>query len=237
MYQHQNTLAQDVKREVMAELRQGGYTNVAQPWGLAGSQGQTYQTVKDSVKNEVLADIQMQQVDKMAQLYGLDRSLSDHKISQMVDARYRTIDNLKSDLKNELLAVQRLDAQRTSDPYIREIANVLLEEARRQQVPLEQLTQSLDRKTAGGTNVMGKVSTIINTGQRKGFLYGVGAMLLLHLLRPSKLQSVVVRSMEEGMAMVDRAKSFVSSHQNPSPAFEPPAPQPEGNPPEGDHHQ
>ena len=51
---------------------------------------------------------------------------------------------------------------------------------------------------------------MLNTGQSKGFLSGIGTMFLCQniifpLLR-GNMRSVAVRSMEEGLAMVDRAK-------------------------------
>ncbi|NMB40688.1 MAG: hypothetical protein GX996_01980 [Firmicutes bacterium] len=256
MYPNQKTLAQEVKQEVIADLQRGNFTGIPQPGRLQypnfeaqgqwedislGNPDQTYQTVKESVKNEILADMQMQQLDRMAQVYGLDRSLSDRKIQQMIDARYQAIDNLKADIKKELLALQETETQRARDPYIRQTANLLAEEARRQGIPQEQLVRSLDQKTSTGTGLMGRLSEELNRGQRRGFLYGVGMGILCHLLLPSSrktMRSIAVHSMEEGIAMVDRAKSFVSGRpqQGPPPNSAAPVqqPPPQQPPPEGD---
>ena len=54
---------------------------------------------------------------------------------------------------------------------------------------------------------------MIITGQRKGFLYGGGGTILFNFLWPmiqNNMRSIAVRSMEEGMSMVDRAKTAVS---------------------------
>lgn len=232
LYPNYSNLAQEVKREVIADLQQGNHTNTSQPGNPLnnpgdGNQGtgsyfpftanQTYQTVKDSVKNEVLTEIQKQQLDNMARVYGLDRSLSDQRIQQMIDTRFRTIDNLKADLKKELLALQAKETAQTGDPYTRQIATTLAEEARRQGLSKEQLMQSLEQNISKSTGPMGRLLEMLNTGQRRGFLGGIGMMLLCHhvilpLLR-GNMRSVAVRSMEEGIAMVDRAKSLVRGQQ------------------------
>ena len=135
MFSH--SLAQDIKQEVLAELRQrknpagpgAGGNPIPPGFGIPGQGGrpnpytvETGQTIKDSVKNEIMAEIQMQQADQLARLYGVDRSLSDQRIQQMIDARYRTIDNMKTDVKRELLALQKIEEQRGKDPYISQIA-------------------------------------------------------------------------------------------------------------------
>jgi len=176
----------------------------------------TYQIMKDSIMNEVLSEIQAKKVNQLAQLYGYDRILSNQSIQQMIDERYRTLENLKTDIKKELQSIQRLENQRTTDPYIRQAANSLVMEAGRQGVPLDQIIQNLDQKGTPGTGVMSKMSNILSTGQRKGFLYGLGAAVLVYLLWPSarnNLHSVAVRTMEEGMSAAKRAKSsFTGGH-------------------------
>ena len=252
MYSYQQALADDVKREVLAELRQGGDTGM--PLGTSaryrpGSNAppvtdRAGRAIKDSVKNEILAEIQTQQADQMAQAFGLGDTLSDQRIQQAVDARYRTIDNMKEDIKKELLAMQKIETQRARDPHISQIAGTLAEEARRQGIPLEQVMQSLDKKTPKNPGMMGRLTDMINTGQRKGFLFGMGAACLVYLLWPSaknNLRTVAVRSVEEGISMVDRAKTFVKGHpaQNIPGGQDPPAdfsniapvPPPDINPP------
>ncbi len=238
MYPSREAITRDVKREVMAELQQGHRAGIS-PSGSGFAAEQTYQAVKDSVKNEVLAEIQMQQLDRM----GLGRTLSDQNIQQMINARYRAVDDMRADIKKELLALQEMEAQRSKDPQVRQIADVLLEEARRQGIPREQLARTLDRRNGTGSGAMARLSDMLNKGQRKGFLGGMGLMLLCHLLMPSargKVHSVAVRSMEEGMAMMDRARTFVSSRyrQPPSPdaAGDQPPPADMGPPP-GDNVQ
>ncbi|HHU76645.1 MAG TPA: hypothetical protein GXZ24_07130 [Firmicutes bacterium] len=252
MYPYQQALADDVKREVLAELRRGSETNMPRGTGARYRPGsypppvtdKAGQAIRDSVKNEILAEIQAQRADQMAQAYGLGNTLSDHRIQQAIDARYRTIDNMKEDIKKELLAMQKIETQRARDPHISQIAGTLAEEARRQGIPLEQVMQSLDQKTLKNPGMMGKLTDMINTGQRKGFLFGIGAACLIYLLWPSaknNLRSVAVRSVEEGMSMVDRAKTFVKGHpaQNIPGGQDPPAdfsniapvPPPDINPP------
>ncbi len=228
MYANQDILARDVKREVLAELRQGNHNYTHNPhygdqmlWRSYSPQAtnQTYQTVKDSVKNEILSEIQTQQADRAARMYGIDRSLSDQNIQQMVAARYRTIDDIKSDIKKELLALQSIDAIRSKDPYISQIAEILTEESRRQGIPLTQVLGSLDQKGAWGGGIMKKLMDMLNKGQRKGFLCGAGSAILFNFLWPlakSNMKSVAVRSMEEGMSVMDKAKSFMGS-QSPQP--------------------
>jgi len=250
LYPSDRALAQDVKREVLAELWQDNYTDASRSGGYPYYSGHTsswhrgdhnpylnnqmYQTIKDSVKNEVLAEVESQQMHRAAQVYGLDRSLSDRRLQRMVDARYRTIDNMKADIKRELQAFQRMETQRSADPYVRQVADVLLEEGQRRGIPLEQLIVGLDQKSPMGAGMMGRVTTMLNTGQRKGFLYGMGTAILFYLLWPSarnNMRSIAVRSVEEGMSMVDRAKTFIDgNYQQPPPAgfvnFDPEEPSP-----------
>ncbi|NLK01019.1 MAG: hypothetical protein GX318_07270 [Clostridia bacterium] len=235
MYRNQSTIAQDVKREVLAELRQSGSGEAPHFRGSPGGSGRNapgywdgyspytedniYRTIKDSVKNEILSDIQLQQGEQLAKSLGLHRSLSDQKIQQMIDARYRTIDNMKEDIKKGLAALQILEGQ----PYTGQIAGILAEESQRQGVPLDQVMQGLEKKSSSGAGVLGKVMEILNKGQRKGFLCGIGSSFLFYLLTSGRsgMQSVAVRSLEEGMSMVDKAKSFVSGQQ-PQPCPPPP---------------
>lgn len=233
MYPDQRTLAQDIKQEVLADLRQRNQTHYPLPRSdmfpdsySYGSQGpwddhypytadHTYNTIKNSVKNEILNEINMQQTDQLAQAYGLNRSLSDQRVQRMIDNRYRSIDDLKGDIKRDILAFQRMEAQRSRNPYTRQAANTLIDEAQRRGMPLEQLVQGLDQRTGARSGIMARLSDMLNAGQRKGFLSGVAMMILCNMLFPSiknDMQSVAVRSVEEGMSMVERAKTFISGH-------------------------
>jgi len=225
---------------VLAELRQKNYaytppfavypnaSDHMTPWQGSSYEPRTndqmHQTIKESVKNELLAEIEMQQMDRIAQIYGLERSLSDKKLQQKIDDRYRTIDNMKTDIKKDLLALQKMETQRSGDPLIRQISGMLADESQRRGVPFGQLIAGLEQKTGTGSGMMGRISNMLNTGQRRGFMYGVGAMILCSLLLPSarnNMRSIAVRSVEEGISMVERAKSFVNSHyqQNPPTDF------------------
>ncbi len=256
MYSDQRTLAQDIKQQVLDDLRQKNY--IDQPpsqrdvpletyqYGTRGSWGRyspytadyTYDAIKDSVKNEILEEINMQQMDRLAQAYGLNRSLSDRRVQRMIDNRYRSIDDMKSDIKRDILNFQRMEDQRSRNPYTRQAANTLIDEAQRRGIPLEQLVQGLDRRTGTGTGIMARLSDMLNTGQRKGFLSGMAMMALCNVLFPSirnNMQSVAVRSVEEGMAMVERAKTFISGQQQP-PQQQPP-PQQQQQPPQYQQQQ
>lgn len=261
MYANQETLAQDIKRAVLAELQQGRNTSVPPPGSYVGGPdrgaqegvggynppvtNETYQAIKDSVKNEIMAEIRMQQADQLAQSYGVGRSLSDQRIQQLIDARYRTIDNMKADLKKELQALQKMEPQPGRDPHITQIAGTLADEARRQGIPLEQVMRGLDQR-APGSGLLARLGDIVNTGQRRGFLYGIGTGVICYLLWPfakSNMRPVAVRSLEEGMSMVDRAKNYISGSFQKPPAGsanmappQPPQPPPEGmQPPDGDN--
>lgn len=228
-----NALTQEVKREVLAELN--GHNHPANSNYLSdqryntdpylypasfnnfspGYAGSGYQIMKESIKNDIQAEIQAQQAHHLAQMYGYDKILSDQKIQQMIDQRYRSLENMKADIKKELQSIQRMENQRTDDPYIRQVANALALEARQLGVPLEQIVQSLEQKPAPGAGALGRMSGLLNTGQRKGVLYGIGAAALVYLLWPSlrnSFHSAAVRTMEEGISIADRAKSFMGGH-------------------------
>jgi hypothetical protein len=256
MYANQKNLIQDVKREILAELKQGNETNISWPAGTSSGpnyrlQGdgaannpyatsQTYQTVKDSVKNEILAEIQMQQADQIAEMYGLGRSLSDQKIQQMVDSRYRTIDNMKADIKRELLAHQKMETQRSKDPHLSQIAGILAGEAQRQGIPLERVIQGLGQKGSAGNGTLSRILELLNTGQRKGFLCGIGTSVLFSLLWPlarGNMRPVAARSIEEGISMVGRAKNFICGNYQQKPpsdlaSFDPGPPPDPNQPPQ-----
>lgn len=247
MYSPTKALAEDVKREVWAELQPEKWRGTQfsrydrDPYGMRqtnynyplSTSDSTYQIIKDDVRNEIMAQIQMEEADRLARMYGFDRALSNQRIQQLVDSRYRTVDELRSDLKRDLLALQKMEAERTPDPHVRQIADTLVQEASRQGVPLQQVTQQLNRRPAS-TGILGWMSDLLNVGQRKGFLCGVGATLLAYLIWPgaqTNLRSVAVRSIEEGMSMVDKAKTFVSGQMQhcPQPNVtdqNPPAPPP-----------
>jgi len=260
LYSNTRTLAADVKREVLNELRGGTYAQDPQfnrysgyndgPQGYWGDYpsymaSPTYQTIKDSVKDEVLAQIQMEQGEHMARMHGFDRALSDRRIQQMVDSRHRSIENMKADIRRDLLAIQGMEAARNKDPYIRQITNDIVREARYQGVPLQQVTQHLGHQSGLGSGILSPIMEVINKGQRRGLLCGIGMTLLgHHFLSRGKLRSVAVRSLEEGMSVVDKAKSFVGGQWMPPPqapqtdlcqhGSEPPSPT--GNqPPGGDN--
>lgn len=240
MYSNEGALIQDVKREVLAELGEGRNTDVPNPVSRPNNSDHTvqwhrdnynpyasnqmYQTIKESVKNEILAEAEMQQADRLAQVHGVDRALSDQRLQRMIDARYQTINNMKEDIKKELQTFRRMETQRSSDPNVRDIAGTLVKEGQRQGLSLEQLIAGLDQKNAAGTGITGRFSNMLNTGQRKGFLYGVGGTILFNFLWPliqNNMRSIAVRSMEEGMSMVDRAKTVVSgqNQQNTTTGF------------------
>ena len=257
LYQNETALIQDVKQEVLADLQREGHANVFRPTSYTNSSNhmpywhggnydpyatnQMYQSIKESVKNEVLGEAEMQQANQMARIYGIDHALSDRKLQQMIDARYRLIDDLKEDIKRELRAFHRMDTQRSNNPYVRDIANTLAREGQRQGIPIEQLISGIDRKAPMGTGMVGKFSNMINTGQRKGFLYGVGCTLLFNMIWPmaqSNMRSIAVRSMEEGLSMVDKAKTFMrgNNQQNPSTDYvnvNPEYPNQDNQPPDG----
>ena len=265
MYTNEGALIQDIKREVLTELQRGGYTNAPSAIGHQynmdsgaqwqrggydpGASNHMYQPIKESVKNEILAEAEAQQANRMAQVYGLDRTLSDRGLQQMIDSRYRTVDNIKGDVKKELQTLRKMETQRSADPYVRDIAGALAGEGQRQGIPLEQLIAGLDQKTNTGPGIKGKFSNMINSGQRKGFLFGVGSVLLFNLIWPmaqNNMRSIAVRSVESGMSMVDKAKNFVGGqNQNPNqnqqgpPAgftnFDPNPPTQGYQPPDGDN--
>lgn len=240
MYPNEAALIRDVKQEVLTELQREGYRTKPQSANFLNDQGymtqqqggaydpyatnQMYNTIKESVKNEVLAEAGLQQADQLARIYGVGNALSDRKLQQMIDARYRLIDNLKEDIKRELRTFHRMETQRSANPYVRDIAAALASEGQRQGIPLEQLIAGMDRGTTARTGITGKFSNMINTGQRKGFLYGMGCTMLFNLLWPmaqNNMRSIAVRSMEEGLSMVDRAKTIIRGHnqQNPPTGF------------------
>lgn len=233
MYSSERALIEDVKREVLDDLRQRRHFTPAE--------NHLYESIKDSVKNEIWAQMEMEQANQLARYHGLDQSLSDRRLEKMVHDRYRTIDSMKADLKKELLALQRMETRRSRDPQVREIADVLVEESQRRGIPMEHLIAGLDRKSPMGTGMTNRLSGILNSGQRTGFLYGMGTAVLCYLLWPAarnNMRSMALRSIEEGVSMVDQVKNFVSEqYQQSTPPdflnFNQETPPQENQPPDG----
>ncbi len=166
----------------------------------------------ESIKTELLSEMEGMRSARMADTYGYGQILSDRKLNRMIDQRYNSLDNVRSDIRKELDQIRKMESRRSPNPYIRDIAQSIAMEAREQGVPLEQVMQNLNTNSAG-TGLWGRMIGSLNTGQRRGFLYGLGAALLAYLVWPSarnNLHSVAVRSLEEGMSLADRARSFVS---------------------------
>lgn len=228
-----------IKREVMLELQEeipvyqhsGPGDHRVYPSSAYAADAYK-RTIVDSMKNELLAEMEAERATRTAEMYGYGKLLSDQKLNRMIDQRYRTFDNLKGEIRKELAAIKSTENRRagTADPYIRDIAQSIAMEAREQGVPLDEVLQRLDRTGSRNMGWLGRMSGMMNVGQRKGVVYGIGAALLVYLLWPSarrNLHSVAVRSMEEGMALAERARSLVNRNKD----YDPAGPNPQGEEP------
>ena len=200
------SLKQEVMREVQDDLFDYGTT-----WPMPPVTNPYHRAIVDSVKGQMLAEIAAERTNHMAQTYGYGQLLSDQNINRAIGRRYRTLDQIRDEVRKELQAVNRLEKHSANtDPQILDIAHTIAWDARQQGVPLEEVIRRLNHGT--GTGWWNSVSAVVNTGQRRGFLYGVGVAAIVALLWPSarhNLHSVAVRSLEEGMSLADRARSFV----------------------------
>ncbi|MDA8442903.1 MAG: hypothetical protein M0Z55_11085 [Peptococcaceae bacterium] len=208
-----------VKQEVMFELGEELYgNNYGNPYSTVAPYNRT---IVDSIKQELMAEIEAQRATKFAQAAGYGQVLADPNLNRMVDERYRTLDNIRGDLRRELQAIHSAQSRApVTDPQTRAIAESIALEANQQGVPLKDVIQRIEAKPGNTTGVWGRMSSMLNVGQRKGFLWGIGASAVAFLLWPSarnNLHSVAVRSVEGGMSWADRARSFVSGNGNDAP--------------------
>ncbi len=205
------SIKQEVMRDIQEEMHDGGYHSMApvpDPYN---------RTIMDSVKNQLLAEIEVERSNRIAQASGYGQFLSDRNINRAIDQRYRTLDQIRDEVRKELQAINRLEKRSVNtDPQIRDIAHTIAWEARSQGMPLEEVIRQLNTAPGQGLGWWNRVTSMVNTGQRRGFLYGVGLAAIVALLWPSarnNLHSVAVRSLEEGMSLADRARSFVGRKQ------------------------
>lgn len=171
--------------------------------------------VLQDIKREAMAELEMRQAARHAEMYGYGHMVSDRNLNKMIGQRYRTLQNIREDLKKELEAIRAIENKTASitDPYVKEIASSVVTQAREQGVSLDEVLTRLDRQGGQKENLRQRASKMLNVGQRKGFLYGAGAAILAAMLYPSAKQSLhllAVKTMEGGMDLADRTKSLVS---------------------------
>lgn len=217
-----------IKQEIMYELADDMsvyppyYPSNAGSYPVAGAYNET---IADSIKNELLAEINARRTSQIIQQTGYGKVLSDQRLNRMINDRYRAVDNIRGDLRKELQSIHKMERRNpVTDPYTRSIAEAVAMEAREHGIPLEQVIQSLDGKAAAGNGLWSRFSNMLNVGQRKGFLWGIGAAAVAFMLWPSarnNLHSVAVRSVEGAMSWTDRARSFMGG-ANHEPGFDGP---------------
>lgn len=198
MYTYQNTLAREIKREVIAELWRQWYCvqlqrNPSSPryrcrmlWsGRPVSADLNYEAVKDIIKKEVMAGIQGQQPGGSPQI-PLPRGIfPGQDTRQILDACYQVIGQLKAEINKGLRTLQEVDPYREQEPR-------------------------------GAT---GLIKEIINKGQRRGFLGGLAAAVICHVLKPyyqDIKHYISLHSMEKGITMADQAISFAGGNSRAS---------------------
>lgn len=211
-----------LKREILLDLQEEAGEYQYPPPGYYGTPPAALsplnpydQAVLDSVKRELLAGLEMRRAARHAEMYGYGNLVSDRSLNNMIEQRYRTLQNLRGDLRKELGALRAIEKQTasTADPHVKEIARSIVTQAREQGVPLDEVIKSLNGPSGIKENWRQRTFKVLNTGQRKGFLYGIGAAILAAMLYPparQSLHSVAVRTMEGGMDLADRTRSLVS---------------------------
>lgn len=207
-----------IKREILLDLQDelaeqqyhgAGYYRVSpalSPYDRA---------VVESVKNELLAGLEARQAARYAGMYGYGNLVSDRNLNKMIDQRYRTLQDIRNDLRRELESLRDIESRgiSSSDPHVRSAAGAIAAEAREQGFSLDEVLRKLNGNGAMKTGWLQRMSNLLNTGQRKGFVYGVGATILAAMLFPpvkESMRSVAVRTMEGGMELADRARTMVS---------------------------
>ncbi len=99
-----------------------------------------------------------------------------------------------------------------ADPYIQDMARSVVAEARRQGVSINEVRQKLSGSDAAGPGWFQSLSGALGAEQRRGFFYGIGAVVLAAMIWPfarQSFRSLAVQSMEGGMELADRARSVV----------------------------
>ncbi|MHB1421536.1 MAG: hypothetical protein ACYCX4_18485 [Bacillota bacterium] len=172
-----------------------------------------HRALVDSVKNEVIAEMEAYNAAQRAATYGYGNQYTNQNLNKMVDQRYRVIENTKRDLRRELEAIRNIENKTTaSNPYVREMAGSIIKEAQEQGMSMDEVIKILNGQGSSKSNWRYRMTDWLSIGQRKGFFYGVGTTLLAAMIFPAvnrNMRSVAVRTLEEGMDLADKARSFV----------------------------
>lgn len=177
-------------------------------------------TVAESVKRDLLDDLEARRAARYAEMYGYGHLVSDRNLNQMIKHRYGTLRDIKGDLKKELEALRDIENRIVSiqDPQVRELAHSIVMEARRQGLTLDEVLNRVNQQE--GINKSGwrqQISNMWNHGNGKSFLFGAGAAVLVGMLLPAarrNLHEVAVRTVEEGMDLVDKTKNVFNWGQD-----------------------
>lgn len=203
-------------------------------YGHSSTYYQPYdRAIIDSIKSELRAEMVEERAEDLAKMAGYGHIVSDRNINNMINQRYQAIEDVRGQVIKELEAIRKMERQRaTTDPRVREIADAIVVQAGNQGVPLDQVIQNI-KMNPPNVGMWQRITNVLNQGQRKGFLWGVVAALATYYLVPSarkNIHSVAVRSMEEGMDLMDKARSFMGKdHEDFEPDIDEPVGPPDSN--------
>ncbi|MHB1125472.1 MAG: hypothetical protein ACYC2T_00725 [Bacillota bacterium] len=172
-----------------------------------------HKAVVESVKNDVIMEMEAYNAAQRAAAFGYGNMVSDQNLHKLVNQRFQAMENTKRDLRKELEAIRNIENKTAnSNPYIQEMAGSIIKEAREQGMSLDEVIKILNGQSGLKSNWRNRAADWLGIGQRKGFFYGVGATLLAAMIFPAvnrNMHSVAVRTIEEGMDLADKARSFV----------------------------
>ena len=195
-----------IKQSVLRELLESDKLYSGRSGGAAD------QAVAENIKNELLAELGTSQSRRLSGRDSWQSILSDRNIDRRIDQQYSSLRNLRSEIRRGLEAAR--DSERhlanISDPRIREAINTIIEEARQEAVPLDQIISRLNANERFRTGMSQRLSSWLGSGAGRGFISGVGVSLAAILLFPaarSGIRSAGIKMMQGTMDLAGQTRS------------------------------
>ncbi len=200
-------IKRDVLRQLNDDIYEMGY-NSYMPY----AQNKVDRIVIENIKNELLAELATAQYAPGVQSDGWRTVLSDRNIDRRINQQYGNLRSLRKDIRRGLQSAQSTEQRlnRIADPQVRQAVHTIVQEARQEGIPLEQVINSLDANSQYRAGFGQRVGGWLGSGAGRGFLGGIGISLAIALLLPSTrggLRNIGIKMMENSMDLADQTQT------------------------------